>query len=63
VYNSDNDVDMIMNGLKTLPPRQFHDTINGVIVGLLKWQKNISKDQGNRPRKLGTHMEIIGKQC
>jgi len=31
----DDDVDMIMNGLKKLPPRQLDDTLNGVIVGLV----------------------------
>jgi len=42
-----------MNGLKTLPPTQFHDTINGLIAGLLKWQNNISKVQGKQVKTIG----------
>jgi len=42
-----------MNGLKTLPPRQLDDIVNGVIAGLLNWQKNISKAQGKQVKIAG----------
>jgi len=48
-----NEVDMIINGLKALPPAQTNEAVTQMVDELLNWDKNIAKIQGKRVKTVG----------
>lgn len=51
----DNEVDMIMNDLNTLPSNKLDVTMNGLVAGLVNCQRNISKTQGKTVKSVENH--------
>jgi len=52
-----NEVDMIINGLKALLPAQNNEAVTQMVDELLNWDKNIAKVQGKRVKTVGNPSE------